>query len=208
MGISLKTYKLLQNTLNLNYTCLKNLDLLELGIQESIEHGMGFHYLQDNEKNKFKSYISLDLHQNDKVTIFDLSEFRPNAFNVDIITNFGTSEHVEFEEGQYNCWKNMHHWLKLNGILIHLIPEIGSWKGHCRYYTDERFFQNFEKYGYQIKELFHYENHNGKMNWCVMKKINNIPFMEQETFYDYMHKDITVSLEEINPLNNPKNLKI
>ncbi len=207
MGVTRESYRLLDNALASYGADLKQLDLLELGIQESAESGMDFHYLQDAIKDKFKTYTSLDLHENKRVTSFDLSAYEPNVFSVDIITNFGTTEHVEYEEGQYNCWHNMHNWLKVGGIGIHLLPEIGSWKGHCRYYTDISFFHNLEMYGYAVEELGNYVDHNGNMNWCVIKKLKAIPFMDMQTFYKHMHIDSNVTFEQIHALNNPKNLK-
>lgn len=185
----------------------KDLDLIELGIQESVDRSIGFHYLRDHIGQKFKSYISLDLHNVGGATIFDLSEQNPKAFSVDIITNIGTSEHVEYEQGQYNCWFNMHSWLKLNGLMIHEIPEKGSWANHCRYYSTFEFFKEFEKFGYEIVEL---DNHkhpsNGNLNWAVLKKVKKQKFMDFERFFSLMYMDKSVSMGVINHLNNPKNL--
>jgi hypothetical protein len=65
-------------------------------------------------------------------------------FGIYIITNIGTTEHVELEDGQFNCWKNLNQWLNVGGIMIHELPEAGSWEGHCRYYTTRDFFKSFE----------------------------------------------------------------
>lgn len=208
MGITRKSLSLLNNALWSNYGGdTSHLNLLELGIQESAEGGMHFQYMQDVAKDKFYSYISLDLHDNPRVTTFDLSVHEPDAFVADIITNFGTTEHVEYEEGQYNCWQNIHNWLSVGGVGIHLLPEIGSWKGHCRYYTDMNFYREFEKYGYEVQELGNYVDENGNMNWCVMKKLEVKPFMDMDSFYKLMHIDSNVTFDQIHTLNNPKNLR-
>jgi hypothetical protein len=179
--------------------------LLELGIQEATET-LNFRYFRDLLKNEFKNYTSLDLHDIPGVTLFDLSKYQPTAFTADIITNFGTSEHIEYEQGQYNCWHNIHNWLNVGGIAIHEIPEKGSWKNHCRYYTTFEFFYTLEDFGYKIIELKNHSNHNGNLNWCVVEKIKNCDFMDYDTFYKVMHIDIDVPLSSVDPLNNPNKL--
>ena len=42
----------------------------------------------------------------------------------DIVTNAGTIEHVEPKIGQYECFRNVHNWMKTGGISIHLAPDI------------------------------------------------------------------------------------
>jgi hypothetical protein len=67
-----------------------------------------------------------------------------NAF--DIVTNAGTSEHVEPHSTQYICFMNIHNCLKAGGIAVHLIPDIfelensGHWKNHCNNYYSHEFF--------------------------------------------------------------------
>lgn len=206
MGVTSKTYNRLINTFQKIEHPINELVLLELGIQESVEP-LGFRYLRDDLKDKFNRYVSLDLHDIEGVTKFDLSILNDNAFEVDIITNFGTTEHVEYEDGQYNCWSNLHHWLKVGGIAIHEIPEYGSWKNHCRYYTTFDFFKNMENYGYRILELDNHHGHNGNLNWVVIKKITDVPFMSYDVFYNFMMVDKNVVMDIIDPLNNPKHLQ-
>lgn len=205
MGITKSSFNHFNRVISNFGTPTNEIDLLELGIQEAAE-ALDFFYMRESIANNFKSYISLDLHDVPGVTVFDLSEHRPSAFQVDIITNFGTTEHVEYEDGQYNCWYNIHDWLKVGGIAIHQIPELGSWKGHCRYYSDFEFYRNLENYGYKIIELDNHTNHNGNLNWCVIQKIETVPFMDYETFYKFMHIDNQVRMQSIHPLNNPKQL--
>lgn len=205
MGVTRNSFNHLNRVIS-NYGKLtQNLTLVELGIQEAVEP-MGFKYLRDTMKNGFASYISLDLHNTPGATIFDLSEYVPNAYRADILTNFGTTEHVEYEQGQYNCWLNMHSWLKVGGLAIHHLPEIGSWKGHCRYYTNFEFYRNLENYGYRVLELDNHSDHNGNLNWCVLQKADQIPFMDYDVFYKHMIIDAEVELSSVHPMNNPKKL--
>jgi hypothetical protein len=141
MGLTKKNFDLLNNSINMYLGDKTEKSCLELGNQEFVgifNNG----YVRDNLSNQFKKYTTIDLHAVKGVTSCDLSLYQENLFNVDLITNFGTTEHVEYEIGQYNCWKNIHNWLNINGIAIHLIPEVGSWKGHCRYYTNFDFYKN------------------------------------------------------------------
>lgn len=208
MGINNTSYNSILASIDKYIDDSKNKKLVELGIQESY-FGSDFTYLRDKISNKFLEYISLDLHDILGVTIFDLAKFNPSAFEADVITNIGTSEHVEYEEGQYNCWKNIHSWLKVGGICIHELPEVGSWSNHCRYYCDFEFFKYLTNYGYEILEIRHHHYHDqGNLVWCVLRKIENKEFMTQEDFYSVMKLDKNVTSEKIDNRNNPKNLII
>ena len=205
MGITKVNYEKLSKIISEDESSNDKI-FLELGIQESQEN-LGFKYIRDVLSSQYKEYISIDLHDINNVTICDLSEYHNNLFSADIITNFGTSEHVEYEEGQYNCWKNIHNWLKLGGIVIHEIPEVGSWPGHCRYYVDEKFFKFLENYGYSLIEFSQHSDNNGNLAWCVLKKIEDKDFMDYNTFIKNIHVDYLTELTSIHTLNNPKNLK-
>lgn len=54
----------------------------------------------------------------------------------DVVTNFGTIEHVS---RQYPAWKNMHDLARTGGLFLHILPEVGSWRGHCEFRYDARF---------------------------------------------------------------------
>lgn len=205
MGVTKKSFELINNIISNMKT--ENKKLIELGIQESYFNS-DFRYLRDKISHLFSEYISIDLHDVAGVTKFDLSVVNINAFNCDIITNLGTSEHVEFEEGQYNCWYNIHNWLNEGGIMIHELPELGSWKNHCRYYVTDDFFKNLEKYGYRIIDLLKNRDSNGNLTWCVLKKEKNLDFMSYDDFFKFMKIDKNVTSNVIAGANNPKKLKI
>jgi hypothetical protein len=59
----------------------------------------------------------------------------------DVVTNFGTVEHVE---GQYECWRNIHNFTKIDGLMIHALPFI--WPNHCNYYYGKNFVVNLAAY--------------------------------------------------------------
>jgi hypothetical protein len=181
-----------------------NIDVIELGDQ-AVEVGNEWSKTQrfrHENLNRFKSWRTLDLSITEGVEKFDLSILSDEKNCADLITNFGTSEHVEFETGQYNCWVNTHNFLRINGIALHIVPPPGSWPAHCRYYYDESFFINFENYGYQILEISRTYN---ELILCTMKKIKDVEFMSYDEFFKFV-KFVNIGSDKIAKTNNPKNL--
>jgi len=183
------------------------LDMIELGYQEINQNddpsGRKFSPIRFRNlyKNKFKTWRTLDLCGGEGIELFDLSILTSERECADIITDYGTTEHVEKEKGQYNCWVNVHNMLKINGLVIHALPMAGMWPGHCRWYYTLDFFHNFEKYGYKIIKL---ERTWHDLIFCKMIKINDCPFMSYENFMDivtFVGGSFTIS-------NNPKNIRV
>ncbi len=94
-------------------------------------------------------HISVDLNAEHGALPYDLSlpVLRDDWIGAfDVLTNFGTSEHVEPFNAQYECFRTMHQWVRVGGIFIHFVPDIealerdGAWKDHCRYYYSSTFF--------------------------------------------------------------------
>ncbi len=122
----------------------------------------------DGQKTTGKAYFdrlgvthtSFDLNGRDGAIAIDLGkpctdDAWRNAF--DIITNAGTTEHVEPHEAQYECFKNIHEWLKPGGVAVHMVPDAdalqqrGAWRGHCcNYYTHAFFERLAEDSGYTL----------------------------------------------------------
>ena len=70
----------------------------------------------------------------------DLIVLNPNLKSYfDLVTNFGTTEHVD---NQYMVFKNIDNFTKVNGVMIHTVPIIGTWRGHCNYHYSNDFFVN------------------------------------------------------------------
>jgi len=205
MGVNSTSFTKLNTVIDTYFTDSSDKVLLELGLQETWGT-MEFRYVRDVLQSKFAAYISIDLHKIKGTTLFDLSEFSPNYFKADLITNFGTAEHVELEQGQYNCWANIHNWLNLNGIVIHEVPMVGHWQNHCRYFYDYNFFKTFEKYGYEILELEINTSWGEPLVWCILKKIKNVDFMLFEEFKNIMFFDSKINSNNVALHNNPKRL--
>lgn len=210
MGIVTRSLRKLMYATN-NYLDPKKSVLIELGDQNAFgnlteDENLPNYRIKDTLYNYFKEYHTLDLKGND-ITETDLSEYAPDKYRCNIITNIGTTEHVEFEDGQFNCWKNLNAWLRVGGIMIHELPEVGSWPGHGRYFVNKEFFKAFEKYGYEVLELDDHRWDLGNTIWCVMRKVKKVPFMDKDTFFSVMHFDESVPPAGVIPTNNPKQLK-
>lgn len=185
---------------------LKDKDLLELGDQEIYDSSIGTIGQKLRHINFFKpkSYTVYDIQESDGVTYCDLSQPIKEPKKFDIITNFGTTEHVELEDGQFNCWVNIHNMLKEDSTLINIVPcDNGGWIGHCRYYYTKKFFNSFEDIGYKLIE---YKIVNDLCCLSVLRKDKHLNFLEKDVFWS----NILVKKENnsgiIHGKNNPKNL--
>ena len=99
----------------------------------------------------------------------------------DVLTNSGTSEHVK---GQYGCFKNCHSLIKKDGIMVHIVPRIGSWKNHGLHYYDFEFFVEMAElndYAIVMGETFGVEGKTELVAICLQKKQEN-EFMGEESF--------------------------
>ena len=104
--------------------------------------------------------------------------------NFDILTNFGTSEHVY---DQYEVWRNIHNFCRLGGVTCHALPATHYWfkHGSCYAWHDESFFMGLATLNdYEILELgrrgspfFDYVK-----IFCNFKKIHDKPFISREEF--------------------------
>ena len=71
----------------------------------------------------------------------------------DIVTNFGTSEHVD-APSQLPVFRNAHHLCRFGGLMIHSVPRAGTCEGHgCWKYTGDWFEQLAELQGYRVEYL-------------------------------------------------------
>lgn len=142
---------------------LKGKTMLELGNQEirdkAIPEKIGKEYFE----NRGVEHTSIDLNGLDGALKLDLT--KPEQFMrwhgyFDIVTNAGTSEHVEPKPAQYECFLIMHNCLRVGGVIIHLVPdakelkEKGCRKGHCtNFYSHEFFIMLANSNGYKVVSL-------------------------------------------------------
>jgi hypothetical protein len=160
----------------------KGLTLLELGNQE---------YGSVSAKSVYEAqgvnHTSIDLNGRDGSLPLDLSSDITKHFNnkFDVITNYGTTEHVE---NQYGVFKNIHSLCKpAGGIMIHGVPLIDNWTGHCRYYYSLGFFKELSYIcNYKIIDLFvldtdYYVSPNNLV-MAVLVKQSDPSFMSEQKF--------------------------
>lgn len=152
MGLRLSYINFINFFIEKNYgDNITGLKMLELGDQvikakSGISEGTGKDYFT---RLGF-DHTSVDLNGNRGALVKDLTvseDFSEWPEYFDIITNSGTTEHVEPFESQYECFKILHNCLKIGGIIIHLVPDAkelknGYFVNHCNYYYSEDFFND------------------------------------------------------------------
>jgi len=125
--------------------------MLELGCQEIRRLVKERLLSKGTSRSYFKSigikHTSIDkkgCHRSHKKDLtIPLGEDYYNRF--DIVTNSGTTEHIVPLKGQYPAFKNIHLCTKVEGIMLHILPGIGKYYGHCQTYYDKRFFKMLAK---------------------------------------------------------------
>jgi len=111
--------------------------------------------------------------------------------NFDIVTNSGTSEHVEPKLAQYECFKNVHNFLKVGGIAIHLLPDSGElkkgmWENHCRNYYSRGFVEMLvENNDYKLMSL---KIIDGLVCFCYRKDKDAIFMEDRQEFLKYIKR--------------------
>ena len=103
-------------------------------------------------------YQSFDRNGRDGAVPIDLSQPIPDKYRegFDLVTNFGTSEHVE--ASQYWCWWNIDALCAPGGRMLHQIPEVGAWPGHGQFhYTMPRVMALADACGYDVPVSRRYE---------------------------------------------------
>ena len=136
--------------------------MLELGDQvvvesEPVPESTGKEYFE----NRGIAHTSFDINGQHGAFRVDLSEpiRDPDWLGAfDIVTNAGTSEHIEPFTTQYECFMNVHNCLKQGGIAVHMVPDIVEleqrdlWKNHCNYYYSHEFFTLLAEFnGYDLR---------------------------------------------------------
>ena len=91
----------------------------------------------------------------------------------DIVTNFGTTEHVEVQEP---VWKNVHEAVKPGGCLISTTPFPGDWAHHGQWYPDGFWYAEFcNMNGYTVETLTITGNEPRRMVCLKAWKTSEVP---------------------------------
>lgn len=131
--------------------------ILELGDQ-LMDIGPDTQFMRSDEYYRWKhqyDITSVDIHGNNRVLKKDLSKPVDIGFQADLVTDFGTIEHVK---DLYNALLNCHNFCKVGGIMIHSNPKEGTYEGHGHHFFTVSFWQQLAKVaGYEVISI--YEQH-------------------------------------------------
>ena len=74
----------------------------------------------------------------------------------DVVTDFGTSEHVgNTVEALYNARKNCHTWCRVGGLMLFSNPMTGHWPGHGHhYFTRKHYLDLAMAFDYQVLDTW------------------------------------------------------
>lgn len=202
MGLHKADINLIKNKTIENFNTLKGIKILELGNQlirpgQGFDEKIGKHFWTNQEMD----HTSVDLNGSDGAVVKDLtslSDFEEFSQEFDVITNCGTTEHVEPYKSQYDAFKIIDMCCKPNGLMIHIVPEITNrdirkkWLKHCHYYYSKDFFTTLaNECNY---ELLHLEI-TPKEIQCVLKKTKSSSFTISE---DALLDNIAVRNQDVN----------
>ncbi len=181
----------------------KPCDMLEYGAQNTyftdkvdgkdvnlITGGNHYYWMKDYLVAKGYNHTSIDLNGLHGSIVKDLS-YPIEVGQYDIVTDFGTSEHVT---NLYHSFKNAFNACKVGGIVIHENPKTGHWQGHGHHYFTTDFYEELAKQsGYEILELgevgAHGNTTTGMNVYCVLKKVNSrFPSESKFNSYSYYSK--------------------
>jgi len=141
------------------------------------------------------SHTSIDITGLDGSLPYDLNlPTIPLTEKFDLVTNFGTTEHIE--PNQYEPFLHIHNLCKEGGLMIHEVPVIGHWIGHCKFYYDEDFFKNLAFVNnYEILEMsrINYPGPGDLLFVVLRKKFNDFISSKND-----LENQISISDIEIN----------
>lgn len=136
------------------------------------------------------AHTSLDFNGKDGAIPLDLSQpiDKPDwRGHFDVITNAGTTEHVEPFAAQYVCFRNLHEWLKPGGVFIHIVPAIeeldasGRWMNHCNHYYAAAFFEMLARENdYELLE----STIVNELHAAALRKRSDAPFMTDRAEFE------------------------
>lgn len=170
--------------------------VVELGAQNLYDKSYGNRTPYANEfyENLDIDYTCIDLNGENNALKIDLSQDHIVDGQFDLVTDFGTSEHVG-TNGRHdinairNCWATKHKLLKAGGLMINENPMTGNWPGHgFNYYTIEFYHRLADRQGYHILDIGVVaamgNTTDGHNIYCVLKKIDVKPFMSVDEFVE------------------------
>lgn len=127
---------------------------------------------------------SIDWHGKNRALKLDLSKPIEEEFQCDLLTNFGTVEHVE---DLYNALLNVHNFTKEGGTMIHANPKTGTFAGHGYHFFTQDFWKALAKEcKYELIETYEkspYSDENPDIEvFAILKKTVGSKFPTREKF--------------------------
>lgn len=168
--------------------------VIELGAQQMYNQpNLPAPYADEYYKSLGLDYSCIDLSKENNSIEIDLSKPLENSIGqFDLVTDFGTSEHVGnngvFDiEAFYNCWKIKHDLCKNGGLIINENPKTGNWPGHGFNYVTSDFYSNLaELMYYNILERGEHpavgNDTDGWNVYCVLQKTDDREFISLDQF--------------------------
>lgn len=173
------------NNLFLQYA-MPQMAILELGDQ-LMDIGEETQFMRSDEFYGRNGYqiTTIDIHGKNRAIPIDLSKESNFEFESDLLTDFGTVEHVK---GLYNALKNCHNWTKVGGLMIHANPKTETYPDHgISFFTQEFWEQLAIACNYHLVEVGEhapYSDENpDKEVYAVLQKMNHIDFIDQSEFH-------------------------
>lgn len=155
MGLKQDQLEFIFSCIDQKYSQYPGLRMLELGNQVLKIDGTRRSAKPYFEEMGFE-HVSVDINGKDGALPIDLSVSIGDTLKkqYDVVTNSGVSEHVEPFRSQYQCFKNIHDFVRVGGLMIHAVPHRGHYPNHCRFYYDENFFRYLSELNdYHILDL-------------------------------------------------------
>ena len=192
MGLEISYLRYIESSIKQAFgPAVNGLRMLELGDQEIVLIGRGERIPEKTGKAYFTNrgfqHVSVDLNGLNGALVRDLTkpeQFQEWRGSFDVLTNAGTTEHVEPYESQYECFGILHDCIKVGGIAIHLLPDVferdqhGAWKNHCHNYYSESFFEMLAKEcSYELLS----NTVINQLRCATVRKTKNVPFMSDRS---------------------------
>ena len=148
---------------------------------------------QTTYKSYFESigfrHISVDWDGRFGALVRDLRQPQWQEFGTfDMVTNIGTSEHVD---GQAGFWENIHNLTKVGGLYVGQCPapNSDSWWWHGNYYPTEGFYESFcDLNGWRIERMGRGLNPPNENLYVRMRRIEDKPFTMPDESLIYFNR--------------------
>lgn len=129
-------------------------------------------------------YSCIDLNEENNAVPVDLETQECRLEKVEMVTDFGTSEHIR---DYYNVWRYKHQLCMQGGLIISENPKIGNWPEHGFHYLTKEFYKELAgKMGYEIINLGEHpamgNDTDGWNVYCILKKTVEKDFIEEDVF--------------------------